>query len=464
MDGTRQDRTFADKMSDMFPDERPNQRMEIGGTYAREITFQVTEACNMRCTYCYQHNKTPNRMSFETAKKFIDMVLASDERTINYINSKESLACVLDFIGGEPLLEIDLIDQIVDYFVMQTMLLNHRCATRYIINIDTNGLLYFDPKVQRFLQKHKGNVNLNITIDGCKEIHDMCRLDTFGQPTYDRCFAASYDWARHQDSSYPHTKITLAPQNVEMTELALKTCISNGYKIIHINCCYEEGWKLEHAKILYQQLKNIVDYIVFDHQEYLSNTISIIDNPCGKEVAKEDYDRTTWCGGLGLMIALAPDGYIYPCIRYTPSSNPDNIKLVRIGHVDHGVVITDEEKAVIEEMKKITYRSQFTGTTCENCKIALGCGNCPAYGYEITGKLGYRTMFHCITHQARVLATAYNKNMKFKYHGIGTPMELNIPKEWAIPIVGEDEYEMLKSLSDEVMKYGCNNPRTNCTT
>ena len=421
MDGTRQDRTFADKMSDMFPDERPNQRMEIGGTYAREITFQVTEACNMRCTYCYQHNKAPNRMSFETAKKFIDMILASDERTINYINSKESLACVLDFIGGEPLLEIDLIDQIVDYFVMQTMLLNHRWATRYIINIDTNGLLYFDPKVQHFLQKHKGNVNLNITIDGCKEIHDMCRLDIFGQPTYDRCFAASYDWARHHDSAYPHTKITLAPQNVEMTELALKTCIGNGYKIIHINCCYEKGWKLEHAKILYQQLKNIVDYIVFDHPEYLSNTISIIDNPCGKEVAKEDYDRTTWCGGLGLMI-------------------------------------------VIEEMKKITYRSQFTGTECENCKIALGCGNCPAYGYEITGKLGYRTMFHCITHQARVLAAAYNKNMKFKHYGIGAPMELNIPKEWAVPIVGEDEYEMLKSLSDEVMRYGSNNPRTDCTT
>lgn len=463
MDGSRQDRSFSDRMVDLFPEEASGERMQINGNFVREITFQVTEACNMRCTYCYQHNKTPRRMTFDTAKKFIDMILACDERTTNYITSKNCIACVLDFIGGEPLLEIDLIDEIVDYFIMSAMLLDHRWATRYIINIDTNGLLYFEPKVQRFLQKHKGNVALNITIDGCKEIHDMCRLDVNGEPTYDRAYAASQDWSKGGNAT-AHTKITLAPQNVALTEFALKTVLNNGYKIIHINCCYENGWDVSHAQILYQQLKNVTNYIVFEHPEYIGNTISIIDNPSGDKIPPDDYNRTTWCGGLGLMMALAPDGYIYPCLRYAPSSNPENIKLIRIGHVNHGIAVTNEEKQIIDEMSHITYRSQYAGTLCEDCPIATGCGNCPAYGYEVTGKLGHRTMYHCITHQARVMATAYHKNMIYKYHHIGVPMKLNIPESWAIHIISKDEYDMLKALENEVMRNGQNIGQSDYTT
>ena len=81
-----------------------------------EITFQVTEDCCMACTYCYQHNKTNNKMTFNTAKIFIDKLL-NDEYTI--INSKNTDAIIFDFIGGEPLMEIDLIEQICQYTIQQ---------------------------------------------------------------------------------------------------------------------------------------------------------------------------------------------------------------------------------------------------------------------------------------------------------------------------------------------------------
>ena len=65
------------------------------------ITFQVTENCCMACTYCYQHHKTPNKMTWETAKTAIDKILLLPE--------DKYTSLILEFIGGEPLLEIDLI-------------------------------------------------------------------------------------------------------------------------------------------------------------------------------------------------------------------------------------------------------------------------------------------------------------------------------------------------------------------
>ena len=83
------------------------------GLYARTITFQVTEDCCMKCSYCYQHNKKPNRMSFEVAKQFIDDLLSGSEKVTCYI-PKDSVGIVLEFIGGEPFLEIDLVSKITD--------------------------------------------------------------------------------------------------------------------------------------------------------------------------------------------------------------------------------------------------------------------------------------------------------------------------------------------------------------
>ena len=81
-----------------------------------DITFQVTDACNLRCKYCYQINKQNHFLNFETAKKFIDLLLdPPNETTKTYIDSRNSLACIINFIGGEPFLEIELIDKICDY-------------------------------------------------------------------------------------------------------------------------------------------------------------------------------------------------------------------------------------------------------------------------------------------------------------------------------------------------------------
>ena len=76
----------------------------------RTITFQITDDCNLCCSYCYQINKGHHKMPFEIAKKLIDELLHNDNLIENYVKSKNSLGIKLEFIGGEPLLKVDLID------------------------------------------------------------------------------------------------------------------------------------------------------------------------------------------------------------------------------------------------------------------------------------------------------------------------------------------------------------------
>ena len=145
---TRPQETFTDMLARLFP--MPGIQLGINSPHSKCITFQVTEDCNLRCSYCYQGCKTHRKMSLETAKAAVDMLLAADERTNQYITSTEVAGVVLDFIGGEPLLEVELIDQILDYFVAQTFRLHHPWATRWKASMSTNGTLYVRPEVQSF--------------------------------------------------------------------------------------------------------------------------------------------------------------------------------------------------------------------------------------------------------------------------------------------------------------------------
>lgn len=103
------------KAEDLDPDkQRPQNYNEFieslfSFTHKRvlEVTFQVTTACDLLCSYCYQHNKHPGRMSLETGKKFIDVVFRDLQN--------KKLTCILDFIGGEPFIEAKLIKQLVEY-------------------------------------------------------------------------------------------------------------------------------------------------------------------------------------------------------------------------------------------------------------------------------------------------------------------------------------------------------------
>lgn len=437
---------FQEKLARLFSDSPKFSPVGINNLYVKDITIQVTEDCNLRCTYCYQHNKTSKKLDAEKGKKFIDLILNSDKKSNKYIRSKECLGVVLNFIGGEPFLEIDTVDILTDYFINKMIELNHPWLFRYQINIGTNGILYFDDKVQNYIKKNMHHLSLGITIDGNKELHDKCRIDLDGKGSYDRAIAALNHYSSTYDR-YGLSKITISPENISFFKQSLIDFIEKQhYACIYSNCVYEKGWTIDHAKILYKELKDFSDYLLNNNLQD-KTYLSILDWPIGREYS--ELDRT-FCGGNGEMIALDVNGDIYPCIRYTPSSigNP-NLKF-KIGDVDNGFIYNEEQEERLKCLSCISRRTQNATTEhCTDCPISEGCGDCAAYSYEVFGEVGHRTTYICDMHKARVLAAVYYKNLSYQKTGIKEPLAMNCPKEWAVPIIGEEEYNMLCDLANK---------------
>ena len=411
------------------------------GRLSRTVTFQVTDACNLACTYCYQINKGIRKMSFETAKKFVDYLLDSDESN-TYINPTISPAIIIEFIGGEPFLEIELIEKVCEYFETQAILREHPWALKHMFSICSNGTLYTDPRVKSFLIKYADRLSFSITIDGNKELHDSCRVFHDGSPSYDIAMSAVEDWIGR--GNYMGSKLTIAPENLQYLFQAFKHMVDKGYDEINANCVYEKGWEQHHATELYYQMKNIADFLL---ENNLCEKIFCSLFNVGFFKPKREDDLNNWCGGTGLMLSCDPDGYYYPCIRYMESSLGDDVPAMRIGHVDTGIASKPEEVQRIKCLNCINRKTQST-EECFYCPIAEGCSWCSAYNYQEFGTPDKRATYICEMHKARALANAYYYGKYFADKDFNQH-SLYVPEEWALKILPQEEWDMIKKMYEK---------------
>lgn len=426
---------FQDFIYRLFPDE-------FAKDLAPSITFQVTDDCCLNCTYCYQHKKGNHKLDFETAKKGIDKILSGDPSVTARIDSYNTNGVVFEFIGGEPFLEIELIDQITDYLVSEMIRLNHPWATKHVFSISTNGILYFDPRVQEYIKKHFWNLSLSISIDGNQQLHDACRKFPDGSGSYNRAIEAAKHYMKNYNGKIG-SKMTLSPFNIQYTYEAIVGLIDQGYTKINCNCVYEEGWELQHATILYYELKKVIDYL-FKHHLEDKIFISIIHNKTGEKHSNEE----NFCGSSAHMIAINHSGNFYPCLRFMEDSLNDKVESYVIGDVNNGIGQDEITKKRLQDLTAITWTSQ-SSEKCNNCLISQGCGWCTAYNYEKTGSVNKRVTFNCIMHQAEVLASSYFYNLFYSTRSIDRVFKLNIPEEWALEIISKEEFQFLRKVEEK---------------
>lgn len=422
---------------------RAYPELEEKGMIVKNITFVVTEECNLRCSYCYEgHKNNKNKMIYETGKKIVDYLFQLNAKEKGYINSKNSKFLILEFIGGEPLLEIELIDKIVEYFKFKAVNTDHPWKINYMIAISTNGILYNDHKVVSFMNRNKGRVSLTITIDGNKELHDSCRKFPDGKGSYDIVEKA---FIKHSKIlGLKDTKLTLSPDNIHyLYEASIHLYTKLNLEYIFANCIFEKGWEVDHAKIMYEQLIKLSDWLLED-ERYTKYSIALLSEDIGKPLTEDN----NWCGGNGQMLAIASNGDLYPCLRYVPFATNGKREPMKIGSIDEGICHSKEQKDKIKCLQCIDRKSQSTDE-CYNCPIASGCAWCTAYNYEETGSPDKRVTYICIMHKARVLADVYYWNKLYRKEGMKERFNMNIPKEWALEIINEEEYNMLLDLSKE---------------
>lgn len=180
---------------------------------------------------------------------------------------------------------------------------------------------------------------------------------------------------------------------------AITHMIELGYNEINANCVYEEGWKPVHATVFYDQLKKLADYILEHNLDMEKDYyISLFEEKYFRP--KQEDDLENWCGGNGVMLAVDPDGIIYPCLRYMESSLAGQQEPYSIGDVDTGICQCECHKCRVECLKKIDRRTQSTDE-CFNCPVAEGCSWCTAYNYQVFGTpdAGLLTSVTCTRHE-----------------------------------------------------------------
>lgn len=408
---------------------------ETNAAVCRNITFQVTSGCNLRCSYCYEHHKTGERMSLETGRAIVDYILDLYESGESDFVNRSTRAVILDFIGGEPLLEAELIEKICDYWFAECYRREVPLAPFTRISFATNGRLWFSPAAQHLFEKYHEMMSVTVSIDGVKELHDLYRVDETGAGSFSDAWKAFQDGKKY---GWLNSKMTFVPGSFRFLSESLIMMLEEGCTEIACNYAYEPLYTPVDGRALYDQLKIVSDYIV---DRRLDVTITILDRLLGGR----EKDDKNWCGGTGAMLSFAPDGSAYPCIRYAPISIGEKAAAVRLGGVHEGLYTTERQRKVKAELAAITRTSQ-SPQSCIDCPVSAGCGWCSGYNFELFGTANQRATSICWAHKARVLASSYYFNRRYLELGDCLPIVDCLPDSDAEQILPADELHELRAL------------------
>lgn len=378
---------------------------------AKSITFIVTKDCQLACKYCYLVGKnTKERMTWDVAKQAIDYILDHESDM-----SEESV--IWDFIGGEPFLEIDLIDKICDYLKVEMFRRNHHWFNSYRFSFSTNGINYATDKVQHFIKKNHEHLSIGITIDGTKRKHDLNRIWKTAemeqgimpkpeeeQGSYDDVVKNIPLWLEQFPGA--GTKVTISSADIPYIKESVLHLYSLGIHEVNINCVFEGVWKDGDDKLFEQQLTELADAII-DCGYYTDYACSFFTEHMGKPMDCQSENQN-WCGA-GRMLAVDAEGNFYPCTRFAQYSLRSK-KAWIIGNVRDGI-----DKNKLRPFLTLDRCTQST-KECIDCEVASGCAWCQGENYDAadTPTVYQRSTAICKMHKARVRANNYYWNKLYR--------------------------------------------------
>ena len=207
----------------------------------------VTTKCNMRCSYCYEGNdKDSHFMDKKTADETIKFV-------IEKINKSDMT--IIDFHGGEPLLNFPAIKYIVD------KLHNEYRDYKFSFGITTNGTIC-TPEILEFLS-HNFGYSLTVSLDGTKKAHEANRKLSNGRGTYYEALRTAMALLTDKQRCDVRIRMTVVPNNIRELAKGVIELIEKGFKIIiPVIDYFDKNWKQSDIEIIYQELDKIKKYLI----------------------------------------------------------------------------------------------------------------------------------------------------------------------------------------------------------
>ena len=379
--------------------ELKNERNRWQSGLAKDITFIVTKDCQLACKYCYLVGKnSKERMTYEVAKQAIDYILSHEDDM-----REESV--IWDFIGGEPFIEIELIDRICDYLKVEMFRRQHHWFNSYRFSFSTNGINYHTPAVQAFIKKNIEHLSIGITIDGTELKHDLNRVyKGDGRGSYKDVVRNIPLWLEQ----FPNagTKVTISSADIPYIKESVLHLYSLGIHEVNINCVFEDVWNEGDDKKFEEQLLQLADAII-DGGYYKDYACSFFSEIIGKPLDKV-LENQNWCGA-GRMLSVDAEGNFYPCTRFAQYSLRDKRAWI-IGNIHDGI-----DKNKLRPFLTLDRTTQ-SRQECIDCEVASGCAWCQGENYDAaeSDSIYQRSIAICKMHKARVRANNYYWNKLYR--------------------------------------------------
>ena len=349
-------------------------------------------------------------MPWKVAKQAIDYILEHEDEF-----REESV--VWDFIGGEPFLEIELIDKICDYLKTEMYRRNHHWFNSYRFSFSTNGINYHTEKVQEFIKKNHNHLSIGITIDGTQRKHDLNRIwktedmekGIMPKPEDER---GSYlDVVKNiplwlEQFPFGGTKVTISSPDIPYIKESVLHLYSLGIHEVNINVVFEDVWQEGDDKLFEEQLIMLADAII-DENYYQEYACSFFSENIGKPL-NPIMENQNWCGA-GRMLAVDANGIFYPCTRFAQYSLREKNAWI-IGNANDG--INKNKLRPFLTLDRCTQSLQ----ECIDCEVASGCAWCQGENYDAaeTNTIYQRSTAICKMHKARVHANNYYWNKLYR--------------------------------------------------
>ena len=349
-------------------------------TVVKALCLHIAHDCNLACRYCFaeegEYHGRRALMSLEVGKKALDFLIA---------NSGLRRNLEVDFFGGEPLMNWQVVKDLVAYGREQEKIHNKN----FRFTLTTNGVL-LDDEVMEFCNKEMGNVVLSI--DGRKEVHDFMRPFRKGAGSYDLIVPKFQKFAesRNQDNYYvrgtfTHYNLDFAADVLHLADL--------GFKQISVEPVVappteDYAIRVEDLPIIFEQYDILAKEMIKRHKEgrgfnFFHFMIDLTGGPCV-------YKRLSGCGSGTEYLAVTPWGDFYPCHQFVGNEE------FLLGNVDEGIVRTD----LTCDFKKCNVYSK---KECSSCFARFYCsGGCAANSYNFTGKINDVYEIGCKMQQKRI--------------------------------------------------------------
>ena len=349
-------------------------------TVIKALCLHVAHTCNLTCDYCFasqgKYQGERALMSFDVGKQALDFLIA-------HSGSRKNLE--VDFFGGEPLMNWEVVKKLVAYARQQEPIHNKK----FRFTLTTNGML-LNEEVDDFLNKEMHNVVLSL--DGRKEIHDRLRRTVGGKGSYDVIVPKFQQLAKSRNEQGYYVRGTFTHYNTDFTNDVFHMA-DLGFTQLSMEpvvCAPGDPYALTEEDLpgLFDQYEILAKEMIRREKEgrgftFYHYMLDLSGGPC-------IYKRITGCGSGTEYLAVTPWGELFPCHQFVGDSR------YSMGNVWDGVTNT----ALRDQFKLC---NAYTRKECQSCWARLYCsGGCAANAYHATGSINGVYDYGCQLFRKRI--------------------------------------------------------------